>query len=97
MSEIYQVTIITQDEQQFTGKMSRREPAIVNGFVTLATEDGQWLYFTPSDVKRIVYVPDTKVEQPAAEEPASEETEVPEETQDAPAAETGEEQEEKAE
>lgn len=63
MSEIYQVTIITQDEQQFTGKMSRREPAIVNGFVTLATEDGQWLYFTPSDVKRIVYVPDTKTEE----------------------------------
>lgn len=63
MSEIYQVTIITQDEQNFTGKMSRREPAIVNGFVTLATEDGQWLYFTPSDVKRIVYVPDTKTEE----------------------------------
>lgn len=97
MSEIYQVTIITQGEQQFTGKMSRREPSIINGFVTLATEDGQWLYFAPSDVKRIVYVPDAKVEQPATEEPESEEAKVSEDTQDAPAAETGEEQEEKAE
>lgn len=94
MSEIYQVTIITQGEQQFTGKMSRREPSIINGFVTLATEDGQWLYFAPSDVKRIVYVPDTKVEQPANEETESEEAEVPEETEEAPAEETGEEQEE---
>ncbi len=97
MSEIYQVTIITQDEQQFTGKMARREPALVNGFVALATEDGQWLYFAPADVKRSVYVPVVTAEQPTAEQPVSEEAEVPEETQDAPAEEAGEEQEEKAE
>lgn len=97
MSEIYQVTIITQDEQQFTGKMARREPALVNGFVALATEDGQWLYFAPGDVKRSVYVPVANAEQPTTEQAASGETEAPEETQDAPAAETGEEQEEKAE
>lgn len=97
MSEIYQVTIITQDEQQFTGRMARREPALVNGFVALATEDGQWLYFAPGDVKRSVYVPVVTAEQPAAEQPLSEEAEAPEETQDASAAETGEEQEEKAE
>jgi len=97
MAEIYQVTIITQGEQQFTGKMARREPALVNGFVALATEDGQWLYFAPGDVKRSVYVPVVTTEQPTAEQPVSEEAEVPEETQEASAEETGEVQEEKAE
>jgi len=97
MAEIYQVTIITQGEQQFTGKMARREPALVNGFVALATEDGQWLYFAPGDVKRSVYVPAVTAEQPTAEQPASEEAETPKETQDSSAIETGEEQAEKAE
>jgi hypothetical protein len=38
--------------RQYTGKMSRRQPELVNGFVPLATETGQWLYFAPADVKR---------------------------------------------
>jgi len=42
MSDIYQ---ITQTGETFTGKMSRRQPVLVNGFVPLATETGQWLYF----------------------------------------------------
>ncbi|HBG9693166.1 TPA: hypothetical protein OZR82_004777 [Escherichia coli] len=33
--------------------MSRRQPELVNGFVPLATEAGQWLYFAPADVKRV--------------------------------------------
>ncbi|ULA44357.1 hypothetical protein MC377_08945 [Salmonella enterica] len=38
MSDIYQITPITQTGETFTGKMSRRQPELVNGFVPLATE-----------------------------------------------------------
>ncbi|CAD7562672.1 hypothetical protein CIP106467_2776 [Citrobacter europaeus] len=37
--------------------MSRRQPEQVNGFVLLATETGQWLYFPPADVKRVEFTP----------------------------------------
>lgn len=37
--------------------MSRRQPELVNGFVPLATETGQWLYFAPADVKRVEFTP----------------------------------------
>ncbi|MDS0956429.1 hypothetical protein [Enterobacter hormaechei] len=43
--------------ETFTGKMSRRQPELVNGFVPLATETGQWLYFAPADVKRVEFTP----------------------------------------
>ena len=38
MSDIYQITLTTQTGETFTGKMSRRQPELVNGFVPLATE-----------------------------------------------------------
>ncbi|MDI9801735.1 hypothetical protein [Citrobacter koseri] len=38
MSDIYQITLTTQTGGTFTGKISRREPELVNGFVPLATE-----------------------------------------------------------
>jgi len=47
MSDIYQITLTTQTGETFTGKMSRRQPELVNGFVPLATETGEWLYFAP--------------------------------------------------
>lgn len=37
--------------------MSRRQPELVNGFVPLATETGEWLYFAPGDVKRVQFTP----------------------------------------
>ena len=37
--------------------MTRRQPELVNGFVPLATETGEWLYFTPADVKRVQFTP----------------------------------------
>ena len=37
--------------------MSRRQPELVNGFVPLATETGEWLYFAPDDVKRLQFTP----------------------------------------
>ncbi|HGB6226392.1 TPA: hypothetical protein ACIVXL_000537 [Salmonella enterica subsp. houtenae serovar 1,40:z4,z23:-] len=56
-SDIYQITLTTQTGETFTGKMSRRQPELVNGFVPLATETGQWLYFAPADVKRVEFTP----------------------------------------
>lgn len=53
MSDIYQIMITTQTGEIFTGKMSRRQPELVNGFVPLATETGEWLYFAPADLKRV--------------------------------------------
>jgi hypothetical protein len=49
MSDIYQITLTTQTGESFTGKMLRRQPELVNGFVPLATETGEWLYFAPAD------------------------------------------------
>ncbi|HGE6954972.1 TPA: hypothetical protein ACGB90_000100 [Enterobacter kobei] len=53
MASIYQITLTTQTCETYTGKMSRRQPELVNGFVPLATETGEWLYFAPDDVKRV--------------------------------------------
>lgn len=57
MADIYQITLITQTGETFTGKMTRRQPELVNGFVPLATETGEWLYFAPADVKRVQFTP----------------------------------------
>lgn len=97
MAEIYQVTITHQDGREFKGKMSRRQPEIVNGFIALATESGQWIYIPPTEVKLMVFEPETDAEQPVPEEPASADGDTPEEIQDAPAEEKGEEPEEKTE
>ncbi|MEY8175982.1 hypothetical protein [Enterobacter hormaechei] len=53
MSDIYQITLTTQTGETFMGKMSRRQPELVNSFVPLATETGEWLYFASADVKRV--------------------------------------------
>lgn len=57
MPGIYQITITTQTGETFTGKMTRSQPELVNGFVPLATETGEWLYFAPADVKRVQFTP----------------------------------------
>lgn len=66
MTNIYQITLTTQTGESFTGKMSRRQPELVNGFVPLATETGEWLYFAPADVKRVQFTPapEEQTEQP---------------------------------
>ncbi|VDZ89227.1 Uncharacterised protein [Lelliottia amnigena] len=38
MSDIYQITLTTKTGETFAGKMSRRQPWLVNGFVLLTTE-----------------------------------------------------------
>jgi hypothetical protein len=64
MSNIYQITLTTQTGETFTGKMSRRQPELVNGFVPLATKR-KWR-FAPADVKRVEFtpVPAEQTEQP---------------------------------
>lgn len=43
MSDNYQITLTTQTGETLMSKMSRRQPELVNGFVPLATETGEWL------------------------------------------------------
>ncbi|HDU2895787.1 TPA: hypothetical protein RFF92_000571 [Klebsiella aerogenes] len=62
MSEIYQIMLTTQTGETFRGKMSRRQPELVNGFVPLATETGGYLYFPRADVKRVQFTPTLKDE-----------------------------------
>ncbi|HAS1203983.1 TPA: hypothetical protein I3821_004069 [Enterobacter cloacae] len=57
MADIYQITLTTQTGETFRGKMTRSQPELVNGFVPLATETGEWLYFAPADVKRVEFTP----------------------------------------
>ncbi|WP_048223827.1 hypothetical protein [Enterobacter quasiroggenkampii] len=57
MSDIYNIKLTTNDGGEFKGQMSRRQTELVNGFVPLATETGQWLYFAPADVKRVEFTP----------------------------------------
>lgn len=56
MSDIYQITPTLQTGETFTGKMGRRQPELVNGFVPLATETGEWLYFCPDSVEQFHFV-----------------------------------------
>ncbi len=58
MSDIYQITLTTQTGETFRGKMSRRQPELVNGFIGIAREDGSWLYPDPNDVLKMGYVPE---------------------------------------
>lgn len=72
MPDIYEITITTQDGEEYAGKMTRRQPELVNGFVALAAETGEWLYFAPADVKRVQFTPVPTEEAPAeTEESAS--------------------------
>lgn len=57
MSDIYKITLTTQTGETFKGKMTRSQPELVNGFLPLATETGEWLYFAPADVKRVQFTP----------------------------------------
>jgi len=68
MSDIYQITITTTSKETFTGLMKRSQPEIVNGFVALATDTGEWRYFRPDSVEQFHFVP-------VLEEQSSEETE----------------------
>ncbi|CZU41991.1 TPA: hypothetical protein ACHFNM_000115 [Enterobacter hormaechei] len=57
MTEIYKITITTTSKETFTGLMKRSQPEIVNGFVALATDTGEWRYFRPDSVDQFLFVP----------------------------------------
>ncbi|EPJ7090561.1 hypothetical protein NK529_005029 [Citrobacter amalonaticus] len=44
MADTYKITITTTSKETFTGLMKRSQPEIVNGFVALATDTGEWRY-----------------------------------------------------
>jgi hypothetical protein len=57
MVDIYQITITTSSKETFTGKMKCSQPEIINGFVALATDNGEWHYFKPDSVEQFHIVP----------------------------------------
>ncbi|HEM7398321.1 hypothetical protein [Citrobacter farmeri] len=57
MSDTYKITITTTSKETFTGLMKRSQPEIVNGFVALATDTGEWRYFRPDSVEQFHFVP----------------------------------------
>lgn len=57
MTETYRITITTTSKETFTGLMKRSQPEIVNGFVALASEEGEWRYFRPDGVEQFHVVP----------------------------------------
>ncbi|HAV1473963.1 TPA: hypothetical protein JG874_001699 [Enterobacter hormaechei subsp. steigerwaltii] len=66
MTDTYRITITTTSKETFTGLMTRSQPEIINGFVALATEEGEWRYFRPDSVEQFHFVP--VVEEKEAEE-----------------------------
>lgn len=57
MSDTYQITITTTNKETFTGKMTRKQPELVNGFVALAQDNGEWRFFKPESVEQFHFVP----------------------------------------
>jgi hypothetical protein len=57
VTDIYQITITTTNSEEFVGLMRRRQPEIVNGYVALSMENGDWMYFSPEDVRRFHFEP----------------------------------------
>lgn len=57
MTDTYKITITTTSKETFTGLMKRSQPEIVNGFVALATDTGEWRYFRPDSVEQFHFVP----------------------------------------
>lgn len=75
MAETYRITITKKTKETFTGMMKRSQPEIINGFVALANESGEWRYFSPDSIEDFLFEPVVdEPEQPAAEDDETEET-----------------------
>ncbi|HAT2747124.1 TPA: hypothetical protein I8372_004768 [Citrobacter farmeri] len=57
MADTYKIIITTTSKETFTGLMKRSQPEIVNEFVALATDTGEWRYFRPDSVEQFHFVP----------------------------------------
>ncbi len=82
MTQSYTITLTTSSGETYDGTMTRKQPEIVNGFVSLALDNGEWLYLKPEIVESIRYVP--VVDEPTADPVETE----PTETEDTTATET---------
>lgn len=57
MTQKWNITVETQSGETYTGAMTRQQPEIVNGFVAIATESGEWNYLKPDTVTRMHFAP----------------------------------------
>lgn len=64
MSDIYKITITKKSKETFTGLMKRSQPEIINGFVALANDKGEWRYFRPDSVDQFHFVPVVEEKEP---------------------------------
>ncbi len=74
----YTITITKTSGETYTGTMTRKQPEIVNGFIALALDNGEWVYIKPDVVEEIRYVP--VVDEPAADPVETEHTTPAEDT-----------------
>lgn len=74
MTQKWNITVETQSGETYTGAMTRQQPEIVNGFVAIATEEGEWNYPKPDTVTRMHFAPviDKPEEKPVEVEPVVE-------------------------
>jgi len=71
MSDIYKITITKKSKETFTGLMNRSQPEIINGFVALANDKGEWRYFSPDSIEDFLFEPVTEM----PDEPTEDKTE----------------------
>lgn len=57
MTQKWNITVETKSGETYAGAMTRQQPEIVNGFVAIATEEGEWIYLKPDEVKKMHFVP----------------------------------------
>ena len=57
MATVYRITITKKSKESFTGLMPRSQPEIVNGFVSLAMDDGKWRYFSQDSIDDFLFEP----------------------------------------
>ncbi|CNL30724.1 hypothetical protein [Yersinia sp. 2105 StPb PI] len=91
MAQKWNITVETQSGETYAGAMTRQQPEIVNGFVAIATESGEWNYLKPDTVTRMHFSPvvDKPEEKPveAAPTPDKENEDIDSDIQNDPKAE----------
>ncbi len=80
MVQRFTITLTKSSGETYTGTMTRKQPEIVNGFVSLALDNGEWIYLKPDVVEEIRYVPVVEEEEPAADPVETEPTATVEDT-----------------
>lgn len=58
MPDTYRITVTTKSGETHEGLMNRSQPELVNGFISVAREEGGWVYLAPGDVLKMEYVPE---------------------------------------